>query len=226
MSKTNQELVYDICDKLLAEGKKISVQIVLDLAPSIKSKSTVHPHLKSWREDKQRRNKAQQESVQLSKAAQSVLADEILRHIKLTDEKWEKCVEEAKAHRDEAIDDLKQTQDRYECSVLDVEKLNSLLVEQRACSETKMGCLQHSLDKEQSRNEKLVSGHQELQTALEATRIELAREQGKLETQTAQMLSLEKLNSEQKARIQLLEEKLRKYGQHQASSRLKMASRK
>ncbi|MFA0633118.1 DNA-binding protein [Vibrio breoganii] len=226
MSKTNQELVYDICDRLSAEGKKISVQIVLDSIPSIKSKSTVHPHLQNWREDKERRNKAQQESVQLSKAAQSALADEILRHIKITNEKWEKCAEKAKSHRDEAIEDLKQTQDRYERSALDVEKLNSLLVEQRACLETKTGCLQHSLDEEKSRNEKLLSTNQELQIALESARIELAKEQGALETQAAQMLSLEKLNSEQKARIQLLEDKLRKHDQHQASSRLKMASRK
>ncbi|MFA0068471.1 DNA-binding protein [Vibrio breoganii] len=103
MSKTNQELVYEACDKLDAEGKNPSVQSVLDLISSIKSKSTVHPHFRNWQEDKRRRIKAKQESVELSENVLSVLADEVLRHVKIANEGWHQSVSEAKAHRDKPL---------------------------------------------------------------------------------------------------------------------------
>ncbi|MEZ9709140.1 DNA-binding protein [Vibrio breoganii] len=226
MGKTNQELVYDVCDKLSSEGKDISVQKVLDLIPSIKSKSTVHPHVKSWRADKHRRVTTQKESVILSKVVYSALADEVLRHIKLTNEEWCERLVEATAHRDEAIDDLKQIEDKYQHSESRREELDILLIEQVARSEVKMNFWQDTLKKEKLANEMLASRNQELQAVAERTRIELAKAQGGLEAQEAKTLSYKKVNNELELRIHLLEEKLRNKDKQQASTRLRERNRK
>ncbi|MEZ9785086.1 DNA-binding protein [Vibrio breoganii] len=226
MNKTNQELVYDVCDKLSSEGRDISVQSVLDQIPSIKSKSTVHPHVKSWRQDKQVRATAHQESVILSKKVQSVLADEVLRHIKLTNEEWCERVKEAQAHRDEAIEDLKHIEDKYRFFEFRIEELETLLIERRASSEMEVHCLQHTLAEEKLSNETLTFRNQEQQGVIENTRIELAKLQGIVNTQETQTLSLKKVNSELEARIKLLEEKLRKQDKQQTLNRLREIKRR
>jgi chromosome segregation ATPase len=108
-----QQSVFAACDRLLANGEKITVRSILTLVPEAKSTSTIHKPFAAWKEQREANEQQLYEKLGFSPEFTKAFLGEISRFATEAESRHVEAKLLAKQQLEDAIQELEITDERY-----------------------------------------------------------------------------------------------------------------
>lgn len=216
-SEQTKDKVFKACDELHSNGEKITVRLLLTMIDEINSTSTVHKYYSMWRDQLEANQNKLYEQLGFSTQFTQMFMTEISRFSAEAERRYKESAQSALEARNEAIEDLTRTEDKYQKQVALVESLEEKLNDQIAfiaslknehqAAKNELQSNANTLEKElREQIKELESKLSETRANNEQLRTELAKSEVKLEQNQA-LVDQVKLNEDE---LRLENEKLKK----------------